>query len=253
MEASGAARDLQGVPIMRVPAQLLSEDASPNQKIILENLKNILRNLQANSQSGVMLPSAVEENSRTPLFDLSLLSTEGGKRNFDLDKIKQYYQNQIYTGLFADVLILGSNGVGSFALGQIKNSLTGAAVESMLDNVVETFNRDVIRHLYQLNGFQVSRACTLDYENLHATDLETVSKYLQRLASTNLLEKDRPVLNFARSAIGLDPLPDDEPVPDYILDKGTSRSGDGFASAGDGTSTDPTNIESNDSNMENVG
>jgi hypothetical protein len=90
MEASGAARDLQGVPIMRVPAQLLSEDASPNQKIILENLKNILRNLQANSQSGVMLPSAVEESSKTPLFDLSLLSTEGGKRNFDLDKIKTY-------------------------------------------------------------------------------------------------------------------------------------------------------------------
>jgi hypothetical protein len=230
MEASGAARDLQGVPIMRVPAQLLSEDASPNQKIILENLKNILRNLQANSQSGVMLPSATDENSKQHLFDLSLLSTEGGKKNFDLDKIKTYYQNQIYTGLSADVLIMGQGSGGSYNLATVKNTITGAAVEAMMDNLVETFNRDVIRHLMALNGWSVSRAPTLDYENLHDSDLEGLSKAYQRLGATGYLPRTLDVVNRGMLALGIDPLPESttqEELDELLPDK-TTRSGEGM-------------------------
>ena len=230
----------------------MSEDASPEQKLILENLKNILRNLQANSQSGVMIPSAVDEITRQPLFDLKLLSTEGGKKNYDISKIKEFYQNQIYTGLFADVLVLGSNGVGSFALGQIKNSLTGSAVESMLDNIVESFNRDIIRQLYELNGWDITNTCSLDYENLHSADLETISKFWQRTASVGLVEKDREVLNAVRTAIGIDPYPADvEPNLDLITPI-TSRSGDGMTSPGEGTSTNVSGKDTSSNNLDNT-
>ena len=252
MEATGVQKDLQGLPVFKVPGQYMSEDASPEQKLILENLKNILRNLQANSQSGVMIPSAVDEITRQPLFDLKLLSTEGGKKNYDISKIKEFYQNQIYTGLFADVLVLGSNGVGSFALGQIKNSLTGSAVESMLDNIVESFNRDVIRQLYELNGWDITNTCSLDYENLHSADLETISKFWQRTASVGLVEKDREVLNAVRTAIGIDPYPADvEPNLDLITPI-TSRSGDGMTSPGEGTSTNVSGKDTSSNNLDNT-
>lgn len=252
LEATGIQKDLSGIPIMRVPAQLMSSDASPEQKIILENLKNILRNLQNNTQSGVMLPSAVDEMTKTKLFDLELLSNDGGKKNFQIDKVKEFYQNQIYTGLFADVLILGSNGVGSFALGQIKNSLTGAAVESMLDNIVEAINRDVIRQLYELNGFDIKNACTLDYENLHSADLETLSKYYQRVTSVGLIEKDREVLNSVRTAIGIDPYPGDLPPQLDLITPTTSRSGDGMTTPGEGTSTNVSGQDTSSNNLENA-
>lgn len=252
MEATGVQKDLQGLPVFKVPGQYMSEDASPEQKLILENLKNILRNLQANSQSGVMIPSAVDEITRQPLFDLKLLSTEGGKKNYDISKIKEFYQNQIYTGLFADVLVLGSNGVGSFALGQIKNSLTGSAVESMLDNIVESFNRDIIRQLYELNGWDITNTCSLDYENLHSADLETISKFWQRTASVGLVEKDREVLNAVRTAIGIDPYPADvEPNLDLITPI-TSRSGDGMTSPGEGTSTNVSGKDTSSNNLDNA-
>lgn len=253
MEATGVSRDLQGIPMIRVPAQIMSSDASPEQKAQYETFKAIGRNLQANSQSSVIFPSAVDEMTKTHLYDLSLLSTEGGKKSYDVGAIKQYYQSQIYTGLFADVLQLGNSGVGSFSLGILKNSLTGAAVESMLDNIVEAFNRDVIRQLYELNGWDVSRACALDYENLHQTDLDTLSKYFMRTASTGLIEVDRPVLNFVRTAMGVDPMPDDmEPREDY-LPESKSRSGDGSAAGGaNGTSKGSAEEDNSVSNLENA-
>lgn len=251
IEAQGVARDLQGLPVLSIPAQYMSEDASPEQKAIYENFKNIIRNIQNNSQSGLILPSQADPETRLPLFDLKLLSTEGGRKNFDTTKVKEYYQNQIYTGLFADVLILGQGGVGSFALGQIKNSLTGSAVESMLDNIVDTFNRDVIRQLYELNSWDISRCASLDYEGLHAVDLETLSKYWQRVTSVGLVEKDRPVLNAVRSAAGIDPMPDDmEPRKDLIEDQ--SKAGQGMQTAGEGTATNVSGKDGSSNNLDNT-
>lgn len=252
IEAAGVARDLQGMPILYLPAQYMAADASPEQKAVYENFKNIIRNIQNNSQSGVILPSQADPDTRQPLFDLKLLSTEGGKKNFDTTKVKEYYQNQIYTGLFADVLILGQGGVGSFALGQIKNSLTGSAVESMLDNIVEVFQRDVIRQIYELNGWDISRCASLDYENLHAVDLETLSKFWQRVTSVGLVEKDRPVLNAVRTAAGVDPLPDDEEPRKQYMEGSTSRAGDGMKTAGEGTSNNPSGSDNSSTNLDNT-
>ncbi len=252
IEASGVARDLQGMPILEIPAQYMSADASTEQKLIYENFKNIIRNIQSNSQSGVILPSTVDPDTREKLFDLRLLSTEGGKKNFDTAKVKEYYQNQIYTGLACDILIMGQSGVGSFALGQIKNSLTGTAVEAILDNIVETFNRDVIRQLYDLNGWDVSRACSLDYDNLHAVDLETLSKYWQRVTSVGLVEKDREVLNAVRTAAGLDAIGDEiEPREKYLTDS-TSKAGQGMQTPGEGTAKEVSGNDTSSSNLDNA-
>ena len=236
IEASGIAKDLAGLPVLYIPAQYMAPDASPEQKQIYESYKNIIRNIQNNSQSGLVLPSNVDPETRQKLFSIELLSTEG-KKNFDTTEVKKYYQTLIYTGLFADILTLGNNDVGSFALGQVKNSLTGSAVEAMLDLIVDAFNREVIRHLYELNGFDPARACSLDYEGLNHTDLETLSKFIQRTASVGLVEKDRTVLNIIREAMGADAKPSDEPVNEEILTGYKSRASDGMAKgSGNGTS-----------------
>ena len=254
LEASGTAKDLSGLPVIRIPAQYMSSDATPEQKTIFENFKNIIRNIQSNSQSGVILPSAIDPDTRKELFDIQLLAVQGTGKSFDTEKIKQYYQNQIYVGLSADLLILGNSGVGSFALGQLKSSLTGSAIESMLDNIVEAFNRDLIRQLYELNGWDSARACKLDYDDLHAADLESLSKYWQRVASVGLVEKDRAVLNAIRSAGGVDIYPDDEPPNQELITPTTSRSGDGMAKgSGNGTSDSVASTDNSATNLDNAG
>jgi phage gp29-like protein len=211
-----------------------------------------MRNLQLNQQSALILPQAHDPDTRQPLFELELLSLNGGKA-MDTSKIKEYYKNLILTSLFADILVLGQSGGGSNALGQIKNSLSSTAAEAMLRKVRDVINEDLIKQTYELNGWDTSRMGSMDFDNLESEDLESFSKAVQRFASTSVIEIDRAVLNRVRESIGVDALPQDEEPNQGLLPNMTSRSGDGFKTAGEGTSTSPSGSDTSSSNLENAG
>ena len=207
-----------------------------------------------NQQSALILPQAYDPDTRNPLFELELLSLNGSKA-MDTTKIKEYYKNMIVTALFADVLIMGQQGGGSLALGQIKNSLSASAAESMLDKIVNVINNDLIKQTYELNNWDTSRMGSMDYDNLESDDLESFSKAVQRFASTSVIEVDRAVLNRVRESIGVDPLPlDQEPNKEY-MPKATSRASDGMAvgTTGNGTSTIASGADTSSNNLENAG
>jgi hypothetical protein len=251
IEANGVAKDLAGLPVLKLPPQYLSSEASPDQKAIRAYYENVMRNLQLNQQSALILPQAHDPDTKQPLFQLELLSLNGSKA-MDTSKIKEYYKNLILTALFADILVLGQSGGGSNALGQVKNSLSATAAESMLKKIRDVINEDLIKQTYQLNGWDTSRMGHMDFDNLEIEDLESFSKAVQRFASTSVLEVDRAVLNRVRESIGVDSLADDEEPNAEYLPKMTSRSGDGFKTAGEGTATSPSGQDTSSSNLENA-
>lgn len=254
IESNGVAKDLSGIPILKLPPQYLSKDATPEQVAIRQYYERSMANLQVNQQSAMILPNAYDPDTRQPLFELALLSMDG-KKGFDTTKVKEYYKNLILTSLFADILIMGQSATGSFALGQIKNSLSGAMAESMIREIKSVFNNDLIRQTYELNGWNAARACTLDFENLESADLESFSKAIQRFASTSVLEVDREVLNRVRESIGVDPLPEDEEPNQELLPAFASRSGDGMevGTTGNGTAKTVSGADTSSNNLENVG
>jgi hypothetical protein len=251
IEANGVAKDLAGLPVLKLPPQYLSSEASPDQKAIRAYYENVMRNLQLNQQSALILPQAHDPDTKQPLFQLELLSLNCSKA-MDTSKIKEYYKNLILTALFADILVLGQSGGGSNALGQVKNSLSATAAESMLKKIRDVINEDLIKQTYQLNGWDTSRMGHMDFDNLEIEDLESFSKAVQRFASTSVLEVDRAVLNRVRESIGVDSLADDEEPNAEYLPKMTSRSGDGFKTAGEGTATSPSGQDTSSSNLENA-
>ena len=254
IEANGVAKDLAGLPVLKLPPQYLSSDASPEQKAIRAYYENVMRNLQMNQQSALILPQAFDPDTRQPLFELELLSLNGSKA-MDTAKIKEYYKNMILTSMFADVLVMGQSGGGSFALGQIKNSLSANAAVAMLDKISSVINNDLIKQTYELNSWDTSRMGFVDYDNLDEEDLESFSKAIQRFASTSVIEVDRPVLNKIRESIGVDPLPLDEERNKDYMPKATSRSGDGMAvgTTGNGTATSASGSDTSSNNLENAG
>lgn len=252
LEAVGVSKDLNGLPVLMLPPQYLSADATPEQKAIKTYYENAMKNLQMNQQSAMILPNAFDPESKKPLFSLELLSVDG-KKAFDISKIKEYYRNLIYTSLFSDILQMGQSATGSFALGSIKNSLSGAAAEGMIKVICEVLNQDLIRQTYEINGWDVSRRGTLDYDNLEDTDLETVSKFWQRVASVGLVEKDREILNAVRIAGGVDPLPIDLAPQQELITPETSRAGDGMTTPGEGTSTEVSGVDASTVNLDNAG
>ena len=95
LEAQSISKDVNGLPILTVPVQYLAADASDEQKALLETFKNMMRNLQQGSQSGMIIPSVYDPETKQALFKLDLL-TQDGKRNNDLNKIKEYYRTMIF-------------------------------------------------------------------------------------------------------------------------------------------------------------
>lgn len=251
LEAAGVAKDLQGVPILYAPAEYMQEDASPEQKALFEGMKSIVRNLQTNSQSGVILPSAVDPETRAQLFKLELLSTEGGKKNYDTDKVKEYYRTMIFIGMSADILLMGNTATGSFALGSIKSSLTGAFIESMLKRIVQVFNEDLVKQIYELNGWDTSRRCKIEYDGVEDIDLDNFSRAIQRIGATGFLPKNLDVVNKILSSLDIQTL-DEEANLDELLPDKTTRAGDGMESGvGNGTGDGVVNKDTTVSNNEN--
>jgi hypothetical protein len=249
LEASGVAKDLQGLPMFEIPAQFMNEDATPGQKQFFEYAKNVVRNVQMNSQSGMVLP-LMYDDQRNPMFKFSLLSTEG-KKNYDTSKIKEYYRMMIFIGMQADILLMGNTETGSFALGAIKNSLTGTAVEGYLKRIVEVLNNDLIRQIYELNKWNPARRVKIDYEGFADTDLETFSKGVQRMASVGLVPKTLDVVNTVLRNLQVDELPIGTNVEDLLTDT-TSRASDGMATPGEGTSTNVSGRDNSTLNTENA-
>ena len=251
IEATGVAKDLQGIPVLTLPPQMMAADAPADQKAAYAYFQNCMVNLQNNQQASIILPALFDSETKQPLIKLELLRNEG-KKNFDTVQVKEYYKNLILTSLFADVLIMGQGKTGSFALGSIKTTLIGNVIESMLKTIRDVVNRDLIRQTYQLNGWDTARACTVDYDNLEPIDLESLSKYVQRISSVGMMVKDVETINRIRSIMGVDPV---EMTEEELVDKltpETSRAGDGMAKgSGNGTSDEVAGTDNSSMNLSN--
>jgi len=255
IEASGVVKDLNGLPVLSIPAQYMAPDASPEQKAMYEMFKNIIRNIQNNQQSGLILPSAVDPETRQKLFNFELVSTDG-RKNYNISEIKKYYQTLIFIAMSADVLLTGNTGGGSFALAESKYTITGAAAESILREIVKVINHDLVKQTYLLNGWNPARSAVLDYDNIQDDSLDELGKFIQRVGAVGFLPKTVAVVNRALAASGIDTLSNDmtrEELEDLLPQK-TSRSGDGMREGlGSGTgNADGSSGNGSDTNAENA-
>lgn len=226
LEAVGLNRDLAGVPIAWIPAQMMAKDADPELKAQYFEIQKIVRNINNNQQAGLVMPMIYDENTKLPLVKFELLKNEGGKA-YDTTKIKDYYCKAILTALSADILLMGQSSTGSYALGNIKNTLSAIAIETKLKEICNVLNQQLIPLLAKLNGWDLSRLPTIGIDDLESVSLEDVSKYIQRIGAVGFLPRTPDVVNKVLNILGLEDLPVDVSLDDVLPDK-TTRSGEGM-------------------------
>lgn len=232
-EAIGVTRDMNGMPTLYLPPRYMSEDASESEKAIFEYYKNVIRNIQMNEQSGLILPQAFDPESRQPLFKFELTSTQGGKM-YDTDVIIKRWDNKILMVLFADMLKMGQDQVGSYSLAGAKTNIMAMAIEARLKEIQDTLNNDLVPQLFALNGEiltnkELPKFC---YGDLDEVDLDEFSKAIQRMGSVGALELDRDMANKIRESIKVVPKGVDEPVDKEEIMGGDSQAGNGMAAGG---------------------
>lgn len=250
-EATGVAKDMAGMPVFGIDKDVLIKartDPSSSEAVLVNYLETAGANMHAGEQNFLVNPIAYDERGK-PLFSFELTGVQGASKSFDLDQIIKRRQNEILMAYFADVLKLGQDGVGSYALADSKTNLLGHAVEDHLDFILETFQRQFIKTIADLNGWSAKDTPVLIAEDIEDRDLDSLGKYIQRVISVGAMSADQDLDAALRKAGNL-------PSADYTKPisgaENNSRAGDGMKTAGEGTSNNVNGKDNSVSNKENA-
>lgn len=190
----GAERDLAGLAVVRVPGKLMSDAAQASEKAVYEQYKAIARNVRRGEQEGVVLPSDRPEGGQHYFYDLQLLST-GGRREFDVPSLVTLFDRWILTVMLADMLMMGHQAVGSYALAEGKESLFGKALNGYLETIQETYNQHAVPRLMRLNGWPAERSPRIKHREIAPENLAALADFLSKLQAAGMTLFPDPVLD----------------------------------------------------------
>ncbi len=242
IEGIGIERDLAGMPKIGAPPEIFKADASPDEKAMLEHLKNLGGQIRQNESAYVLYPLEYNDKGHK-LFDVELLST-GGRRQFDTSGIIDRYDQRMLMSVMADFLLLGSKEVGSYALSDTKFRAFLKALKTWVDTISETVNRHAIPRLLELNGISSERAPYLEAGTLEDVSLEALGTFVEVLtkAGVTFTPEEQEYLK-GRAQIPVDAKPEGDD-PDADLPAPTPESED------DTDDTAPVKKESNSEDEE---
>lgn len=184
IEGIGVERDLAGLPVAWVPPEILSPDATAEEKAVLQEVKNIVKNIRRDEQEGIVYPMAYDD-SGNKMYDLQLLSS-GGRRQFDTNQIVQRYSQQIAITTLSDFILIGHQATGSFALSSSKTELFSVAIGAWLTSIAEVFNRHAVPKLFELNGFNTETLPELIPGDIEKIPLDELGTYINNLSKAGM-------------------------------------------------------------------
>lgn len=185
LEAIAIERELNGLPLGRVPAKYLSPNASTEEKSFVETYKNILSKVRKNEIGYILLPSDVYEDeserpSQTRMVDFELVASKG-TRDIDTGKVIQRHQQNMARTVLADFIMLGTSERGSFALSQDKTNLFLKSITGHLLTIASVLNRRLFPNLLTINGFDASKAPIATPGKIAQHDLKIFGELVERL------------------------------------------------------------------------
>lgn len=204
IEGIGIDRDLSGFPVMTIPASVIKAGGSDFQA-----WKTAVTNIKRDEQEGLVIPSDVYPNTTIPMYSFSLTST-GGARAFDTDAIINRYDARILMSMLADVLMIGHEKVGSFALTDSKTDMLGVALGAILETISLGIAHQAFRRLLRLNGMDDALTPTLAHGDIESADLATLGAYLESLTKSGMTVFPNPALEtYLLEQAGL-PIPEEQ-------------------------------------------
>ena len=219
IEGIGVERDLAGLPLLKPPPEIdLWNPNDPATAPMQAMAQNVVSSIRRDEQEGVILPFG---------WELSLLTT-GGRRQFDVGAIITRYETRMAMTILADIVMLGHDAVGSYALAVTKKDALAMSLGGHLDIVASQHNSVQIPRLWRLNGFSWPQP-KLVHGTVESIDLDTLGNYLMRLSQggapidwSNVLEWSMQMAGAPLPSPGHDFTPRNPPQ-ETISDRGPSR------------------------------
>ena len=207
IEAIGIERDLAGLPIMQVPLELLASNATSAQKAVVDDFRDMIQKIRRDEYEGVVIPSDTDIDGNPSGFKLSLLSA-GGRRPIDVNEIVKRYESRVALSVLGEFVLLGMDGVGSFALSSNKTALFAQALGTYLQTIATAFNEQAIAPLMRLNGWKDAEYYPkIVFSDIETPDIQELAGALTGLAGAGILTPDDELEKWVRDFANL-PAPD---------------------------------------------
>lgn len=190
LEAIAIEREWNGLPVARLPSEYLSGDANDAQVAVRQQMEKILRDVKLNEQGYILIPSdpymdAEGKPSNMRLVELELITAKG-TRAIDTDKVIKRYEHDIARSILAEFIMLGSTGTGSYALSKTKTDLFLRSMESYINYIVDTLNKQLIEPLWRLNGMDVLTMPKLVAGDVAEHDLQSIAAFMRNLNGADI-------------------------------------------------------------------
>ena len=184
IEGIGIERDLAGLPVAYVPAEMMVPSASDDDKATVELFKKMVRNVRRDEQEGLVLPLDYDDNGNQ-LYTFELLNS-GGTRAINIDGAITRYEQRIAMTILADFILLGHEQTGSYALSVNKTGIFRTALSSWAENIAETFNRHAIPRLFDLNGWPIKNYPKIIPGEVDPPDLGELGQFIQQMTAAGM-------------------------------------------------------------------
>ena len=201
IEGIGVERDLAGLPVLIAPEEVdIWNPYNENAQVVRTAAENLVRNIRRDQSEGLVLPHGWEFK----------LASSGGSRQFDTTTIINRYDQRIAITLLADIVMLGADKVGSFALANVKKGLLSAALEAQIKSIAEIFNKHAIPRLFSYNVFPgLKKLPRLVPGEIETPDLKELAHYITALSGAGMqLFPDDTLENYLRQVASMPPKPE---------------------------------------------
>ena len=190
IEGIGIERDLAGFPVLNAPEGLdLWSDEDPRLVKLRQNAEELIRNVRRDSEEGVLLPHG---------WDFKLLSS-GSARQFDTNAIINRYDYRIAITMLSDLVLLGGEKTGSFAMAETKQSLLATALNAQIQNIADIFNKYAVPKLMHYNN--ITDYPKIAPGNIESPSLKEIALLLRSMGLN--ISNDMELMNYLRKISSL--------------------------------------------------
>jgi hypothetical protein len=196
IEGIGIERDLAGLPVLTAPEGMdLWNDQDERMVALKANAEALVQSVRRDTEEGLLLPHG---------WEMKLLAT-GSARQFDTNAIINRYDNRIAITMLSDLILMGSDKTGSFAMAESKQSMLSTALESQLSNIAGVFNKYAVPKLFKLNGM-TGKAKIVQGE-VETPSLKELALILRAMNVD--ISKDKELMNYLRKISSLPQMSDE--------------------------------------------
>lgn len=221
IEGIGIERDLAGFPVLTAPQDLdLWNEEDPRMVKLKTNAEEIVASVRRDSEEGLLLPYG---------WELKLLSS-GSSRQINIGETIDRYDNRIAITMLSDIILIGNNKAGSFALADTKQSMLAAALQAQLQNIADVFNSKAVPDLFGYNTFTgITELPKIVPGQIQTPSLKELALVLRAMGLN--IAGDMKLQNYLRHILGMPDL-DEETFTEVYRDQGANDTNNAGVNSG---------------------